>query len=96
MPLGINAAGCTALGCATQSGYQQTNFDLAYLIAYNDYTGTPTIVSQQVNRLYAYEGSRNIGLMHIYALGVQPGLTSIYFAISINFTSSYNFPQHYL
>ena len=27
MPLNINSAGCTAGGCVTQSGYQQTNFD---------------------------------------------------------------------
>ena len=27
MPLNINAGGCSALGCVTQSGYQQTNFD---------------------------------------------------------------------
>jgi hypothetical protein len=27
MPLNINAGGCTAYGCATQSGYQQINFD---------------------------------------------------------------------
>lgn len=53
MPLNINAAGCTAYGCATQSGYQQTNFDQVNFIAYNNYN-TPSIISQQVNKLYAY------------------------------------------
>ena len=53
MPLNINSAGCSALGCVTQSGYQQTNFDSVNFIAYNHKT-TPTIVSQQIQNLYKY------------------------------------------
>lgn len=95
MPLNINAAGCTALGCITQSGYQQTNFDTVNFIAYSN-RSAPTIVSQQVERLYSYEGTSRIGLQHIYILCVQPRTTSLYLSISLNFTSSFNFPTHYL
>jgi hypothetical protein len=95
MPLNINAAGCTAYGCVTQSGYQQINFDSVALVAYNN-AGTNNIISQQVNRVYKYEGSSYIGLQQIYVLCTQPTLTSIYLSININFTSSYNYPSHYL
>ncbi len=61
MPLNINAAGCTALGCVTQSGYQQTNFEQANFIAYYN-RSSPSIISQEVQKLYAYEGSSKIGL----------------------------------
>ena len=94
MPLNINAAGCTALGCVTQSGYQQTNWDLATLIAYNSYLTVP--INHEANRLYAYEGSSFIGLQHIYVLCTQPAITSLYLSISINFTSTNNYPAHYL
>lgn len=95
MPLNINSAGCTAGGCVTQSGYQQTNFDQASFIAYNHKT-TPTIISQQVQKLYRYEGTSFLGLQQIYILCVQPRLTSLYLSINVNFTSSYNFPSHFL
>lgn len=95
MPLSINAAGCTAYGCVTQSGYQQLNFDFVNFIAYNN-INSPGVISQQVNRVYNYEGSYYIGLQHIYVLCTQPVLTSIYLSININFTSNYNFPSHYL
>lgn len=62
MPLNINAAGCLALGCVTQSGYQQTNFDdLVNIIVYNHYS-SPSIIAQQMQKLYAYEGPSYIGL----------------------------------
>ena len=95
MPLNINAAGCTAYGCATQSGYQQINFDEVNFIAYNNYN-TPSIISQQVNKLYAYEGSKMINLQSMYILSVQPIITSLYISMNINFTSAYSFPTHYL
>jgi hypothetical protein len=95
MPLNINAAGCTAGGCVTQSGYQQVNFDQANFIAYNN-AGSNNIISQQVQNLYKYEGSSLLGLQFVYVLCVQPRITSVYFAINVNFTSSYNFPSHYL
>jgi hypothetical protein len=95
MPLNINAAGCTAYGCVTQSGYQQINFDSVALVAYNN-AGTNNIISQQVNRVYKYEGSSYIGLQQIYVLCTQPTITSLYLSININFTSSYNYPTHYL
>lgn len=41
LPLNINAAGCTAYGCVTQSGYQQINWDTVTLIAYNSYSTVP-------------------------------------------------------
>lgn len=94
MPLNINAAGCTAYGCVTQSGYQQLNFDTTNFVAYNYYSSGP--ISQQVNRVYNYEGSSYIGLQHIYILCTQPTITSLYLSISINFTSSNNYPSHYL
>lgn len=94
MPVGINAAGCTAYGCVTQSGYQQTNFDSISFIAYNYYSTGP--ICQQVNRLFSYEGPSYIGLQQIYILTTQPTITSLYLAINILFTSSYNYPNHYL
>lgn len=95
MPLNINAAGCSTYGCVTQSGYQQTNFDMANFIAYNHKT-TPTIISQQSQKLYSYEGSSFLGLQQIYILCVQPRITSLYLSINVNFTSANNFPAHYL
>lgn len=95
MPLNINAAGCAAHGCVTQSGYQQLNFDPVTFVAYNHW-GSPSIISQQVNRVYNYEGSSFIGLQQIYVLCTQPTITSIYLSININFTSSNSFPTHYL
>lgn len=91
MPLVINAAGCTAYGCVTQSGYQQNNFERVIFTA-----STTVPINQQVNRLYNYEGSSAIGLQHIYVLTTQPTITSLYLSININFTSSNNFPTHYL
>jgi len=67
MPLGIDAAGCTAHGCVTMSGYQQINFDTANFVSYNN-IGSPSIVYQQPQRIYAYEGTRAIGLQHMYVL----------------------------
>lgn len=95
MPLNINAAGCSAYGCVTQSGYQQINFDTVNFAAYNNYN-SPSIISQQVNRLYSYEGSGMIGLQQIYLLCSQPTITSLYLSININFASNNNFPSHYL
>lgn len=95
MPLNIDSTGCSTYGCATQSGYQQTNFDLVNLVAYNNYN-TMNIVSQQVHKLYAYEGSKNIGLQQIYLLTVQPKITSLYISFNVNFTSSNNYPNHYI
>lgn len=94
MPLGIDAAGCSAYGCVTQSGYQQTNFDSIAFTAYNVYSNGP--ICQQVNRLFSYEGSSFIGLQQIYILTTQPTITSLYLSININFTSSYTFPTHFL
>lgn len=48
MPLGINAAGCTALGCASQSGFQQVNFDTVNIIAYANPAVGPSVSTQQV------------------------------------------------
>lgn len=61
MPLGINAAGCTALGCASQSGFQQVNFDTVNMIAYANPVG-PSVSTQQVQRMYKYDGPSKIAL----------------------------------
>jgi len=95
MPLNINAAGCTALGCTSQSGYQQINFDTANIVVYSNYV-SPGLIGQQIQKLYAYEGASYIGLQYIYILCVQPRITSIYLSINVNFTSSNYFPSHYL
>ena len=95
MPLGINSAGCSALGCVTMSGYQQTNFDNTNFIAYSN-INTPSVIAQQVQRIYSYEGSKMLGLQHIYVLTTEPTETSLYLSINVNFTSSNNFPTHYL
>lgn len=95
MPLDIGSTGCTALGCVTQAGYQQTNFDVVNLAAYNN-RSSPSIISQQSQKLYSYEGASKIGLQHIYILCVQPRTTSLYLSINLNFTSSNDFPAHYL
>ena len=61
MPIGIASGTCTSVGCATQSGFRQTNFDTVNFITYS-YSTTPTLVNQQVQRLYEYEGSAAITL----------------------------------
>lgn len=95
MPLSINAAGCTALGCVTQSGYQQTNFDPTYLTVFNNYN-TPNVVAHQIQNLYVYEGPSYLDLQYIYILCTQPKISSLYIAFSVSFTDTYNFPSHYL
>jgi hypothetical protein len=95
MPLDISGAGCSAQGCATQSGFQQLNFDLINLIAYST-SNSNSPFNQQVNKLYSYEGTNAIGLQQIYFLTVQPITTSIYLSMNLNFTSSHVFPNHYL
>ena len=95
MPLNINSGICTANGCPSQSGYLQANFDTANIIVYSN-RFSAGIVAQQIQKLYAYEGASYIGLQFIYVLCVQPRITSIYLSININFTSSNNFPSHYL
>ena len=77
MPIGISAGGCTAFGCASQSGFQQQNFEEINLIAYSAET-TPTIINQQVQKVYAYEGTSKISLQEIYVLCAQSEETSLY------------------
>lgn len=93
LPLGMSS--CSG-GCVTQSGYHQTNFDQINLIAYSNINTGPGIIAQQVNKLYAYEGSSFIGLQQIYILCTEPRITSLHISMNINFTSSNNFPNHYL
>lgn len=97
MPLVINPTGCGLYNlCVTQSGYQQLNYDTVNFALYNNYN-SPSIIAQQVNKVYNYEGSSFIGLQQIYVLSTQPAITtSIHLSININFTSSNNFPSHYL
>ena len=95
MPIGISAGGCTAFGCASQSGFQQQNFEEINLIAYSAET-TPTIINQQVQKVYAYEGTSKISLQEIYVLCAQSEETSLYFRFNLNFTSAYDYPSHYL
>ncbi len=96
MPLTISTLGCTTYGCVSKSGYQQSaNFDSVSFSAYNN-VNTPSIISQQVNNQYKYEGATFIGLQQIYVLCTQPKITSIHLSISINFTSTNNYPNHYL
>lgn len=92
LPLNMNSC---SQGCVTQAGYHQTNFDPINLVAYSN-INTPSIVAQQVHNLYAYEGSYYIGLQQIYILCTEPRITSLHLSININFTSSNNFPNHYL
>jgi hypothetical protein len=93
MPLGINSC---SQGCITQSGYHQTNFDQISFVAYSNVNSGPGIVAQQVHKLYAYEGPSFIGLQQIYILCTEPRITSLHISMNINFTSSNNFPAHYL
>jgi hypothetical protein len=95
MPLNIGSTGCNALGCVTQSGYQQTNFDITYFTAINNIS-TTTVIAQQIQKLYAYEGPSYIQLQYIYILCTQPKISSLYIAFSVGFTDAYNFPSHYL
>lgn len=63
MPLGINTAGCAALGCASQSGFQQVNFDTINMIAYsNPGVWPPGVSAHQVQRMYKYDGPSKIAL----------------------------------
>lgn len=48
MPLGISVGGCAALGCASQSGFQQVNFDTVNMIAYANPAVGPSVSTQQV------------------------------------------------
>ncbi len=54
MPIGINLAGCTAGGCASQSGFQQVNFESFNIIVYSNPAIGPTVINQQVQKLYKY------------------------------------------
>lgn len=95
MPIGITWSSCTSSGCATQSGFRQTNFDTVNFIAYSN-SGTPTVVNQQVERLYEYEGGSKIALEQIFILCAEPTETSLYLKFDLNFTSSNDYPTHYL
>lgn len=61
MPVGIASAACVADECFTQSGFQQLNFDTINFLTYTSRT-SPTLANQQIQRLYAYEGSDKISL----------------------------------
>ena len=37
-----------------------------------------------------------LGLQFVYILCVQPRITSLYISFNVNFTSSNNYPDHYL
>lgn len=57
MPLNINlVAGC----CASQSGFQQVNFELITIIAYSNPTIGPSVVNTQVQRMYKNEGQSRL------------------------------------
>lgn len=95
MPLGINGAGCTAGGCASQSGFHQVNFELINMIAYSN-PATGSVVNHQVQRLYKYEGASRLALQELYVLCAEPTTTSLYFKFMPDFTSTNNYPNHYL
>ncbi len=96
MPLDINSAGCTALGCASQAGFQQVNFELINMQVFSNRTTASSIVNHQVQRLFKYEGSSRLALQEIYVLCAQPVETSLYFKFQTDFTSAYDYPNHYL
>lgn len=87
MPIGIQWSSCQSSGCATQSGFRQTNFDTISFITYSN-SGTPSLVNQQYQRLYEYEGTKKISLEEIYVLCAEPTETSLYFKFNLNFTSA--------
>lgn len=62
MPLGINSAGCRAGGCASQSGFQQVNFESINMIVYSNPAIGPSVVNQQVQRLYKFDGASRLAL----------------------------------
>ena len=95
MPIGIQWSSCQSSGCVTQSGFRQTNFDTISFLTYSN-SGTPTLVNQQYQRLYEYEGTKKISLEEIYVLCAEPTETSLYFKFNLNFTSANEYPEHYL
>ena len=62
MPLGINPTGCTAGGCASQSGFQQVNFETINIVVYSNPAVGPGIVNQQVQKMYKNEGQSRLAL----------------------------------